>query len=208
MLTREEMRESLVKRQGEKLVRIFEQSSVAICGLGGLGSNIAISLARAGVGRLVLIDYDQVDVSNMNRQQYRVSQIGQYKTEALKRILSEIAPYCQIEIHTTKITAENAVELLSDVDVVCEAFDKAENKAILVNEVLEKLPDMYLIAASGMAGMGDGNMIQTKMITEHFYICGDGISEVNENESLVAPRVMLCAAHEALCVLRILQKKC
>lgn len=207
MVSKEQMRESLVKRQGEPLVRVFEESTVAICGLGGLGSNIAISLARAGIGKLILIDFDKVDISNMNRQQYSVSQIGTYKTDALRENLLKIAPYCELETHTVKVEAENVVELLGDADVICEAFDVAENKAILVNEVLEKMPDKDLVAASGMAGMGDGNEIRTRKVMEHFYLCGDATSDVNEKGSLVAPRVMICAAHEALCVLQILEKR-
>ncbi len=205
--TREAMREALVERESEELVHIFETSKVAICGLGGLGSNIAISLARAGVGSLHLIDFDKVDLSNMNRQQYGVKHLGRPKTECLQEIIKEIAPYCKVKISTTLVTQNNIQELLMEDEVVCEAFDVAEHKATLVNGVLEFFPDKYLVAASGMAGMGDGNEIKTKKITEHFFLCGDGHSEVARENSLVAPRVMLCAAHQGLCVLQILQQR-
>lgn len=125
---------------------------VAICGLGGLGSNIAIALARAGVGRLILTDFDRVDITNLHRQQYKATQLGEFKTEALAANLREIAPYLTIETHTTAITEENFEEILAPADVICEAFDNAEAKAMLVNGVLEKLHTKYLIAASGMAG--------------------------------------------------------
>ena len=109
---------------------------VAICGLGGLGSNIAIALARAGIGKLILVDFDRVDITNLHRQQYKAEQIGMYKTDALADNLREIAPYIELEAHTERITEENAVTLLSDADIVCEAFDDAECKARLANTVL------------------------------------------------------------------------
>ena len=124
--TKEEMRQALEKRQGKELQQRFFAATVAICGLGGLGSNIAISLARAGVGKLILIDFDKVDVTNLHRQQYKASQIGRYKTEALSENLKEIAPYVELETHTTRMTEQNVVELLKEADVICEAFDDAQ----------------------------------------------------------------------------------
>lgn len=185
----------------------FESATVAICGLGGLGSNIAISLARIGIGKLILIDFDRVDITNLHRQQYKVNQIGKYKTEALCENLVEIAPYLETEIHTVCITEDNAEDLLKDADIICEAFDDAECKAMLVNFVLERMPEKYLVAASGMAGMGSANTIQTRRISKRFYICGDETSDVSEAGSLVASRVMLCAAHQAHTVLRILTEQ-
>ena len=182
----------------------FSSATVAVCGLGGLGSNIAVALARAGVGKLILIDFDRVDLTNLHRQQYKATQIGKYKTEALTENLLEIAPYIKIETITERIKEENFVGFLKDADVVCEAFDRAEAKAMLVNGVLEQLPNIYLIAASGMAGMETPNTIGTRKITKHFYLCGDERSDVDETIGLVAPRVMLCAAHQAHTVLRIL----
>ena len=127
---------------------------LSICGLGGLGSNIAIALARAGIGKLILIDFDRVDITNLHRQQYKADQIGMYKTVALAENLKEIAPYISLEIHTERITEENVVTLLKDAEIICEAFDDAECKAMLTNTVLSELPDKYLVAASGMAGIG------------------------------------------------------
>ena len=102
------------------------------------------------------------------------------------------------------MTEDNFLELLEGADILCEAFDNAEAKAMLVNGVLQKLPECYLVAASGMAGMGSPNRIETRRITDRFYLCGDGVSDVEETMGLVAPRVMLCAAHQAQTVLRIL----
>ncbi len=196
--------DALISRHGTEFHNSFSSATVAICGLGGLGSNIAISLARAGIGKLLLIDFDLVDITNLHRQQYKATQIGRYKTEALAENLAEIAPYTKIETVTAKITEGNFAELLKDSDIVCEAFDNAESKAMLVNNVLEQLPDCYLVASSGMAGLNTPNTIKTRKITKRFYLCGDEISDVADTVGLVAPRVMLCAAHQALTVLRIL----
>lgn len=202
--SREEWMKALAQRHGEDLQEKICRAVVAVCGLGGLGSNISIALARSGIGRLILIDFDRVDITNLHRQQYKAEQIGMYKTEALSKNLSEIAPYTECEIRTVKVTQDNIEELLREADIICEAFDGAENKALLVNTVLEKMPDKYLVAASGMAGMGSANTIRTRRITDRFYLCGDGVSDVKKENSLVSSRVMTCAAHEAHTVLRIL----
>ena len=202
--TKEEWNTALSERHGEGLQKKFSSATVAVCGLGGLGSNIAISLARAGIGKLILIDFDRVDITNLHRQQYKASQIGLNKTDALSDNLKEIAPYIDIVLHTVRITEENATELLKDADIICEAFDEAEAKAMLTNLVLEAMADKYLVAASGMAGMGCANTIRTRRVMSRFYLCGDGESDVSEAGSLVASRVMLCAAHQAHTVLRIL----
>ena len=195
---------ALEERHGKELQSKFSSAAVAVCGLGGLGSNIAIALARAGVGRLLLIDYDRVDITNLHRQQYKANQIGKYKTEALAENLIEIAPYIRIETVTQKLTEENCTDYLSETDVICEAFDDAQAKAMLVNAVLERLPHHYLVAASGMAGLGTPNTIRTRKVMKRFYLCGDEVSDVEDTIGLVAPRVMLCAAHQAQIVLRIL----
>ena len=205
--TKEEWINALTERHGEELQKAFSTATVAICGLGGLGSNIAIHLARAGVGKLILIDFDRVDITNLHRQQYKADQIGMYKTVVLAENLKEIAPYVSVEIHTERITEDNALTLLRSADIICEAFDDAECKAMLTNTVLSELPDKYLVAASGMAGMGTTNSIKTRRITSKFYLCGDETSEVSDGIGLVAPRVALCAAHQAHTVLRIIAKQ-
>lgn len=205
--TKEEWYATLSERHGEKIQNSFESATVAICGLGGLGSHIAFALARAGIGKLILIDFDSVDVTNLHRQQYKASQIGMNKTDALRDNLLEIAPYVAIETHSVRISENNAEELLKKADVICEAFDDAESKAMLANLVLEKMPEKYLVAASGMAGFGSANTIQTRRISKRFYICGDGTSDVSEAGSLVATRVVLCAAHQAHTVVRILTEQ-
>ena len=202
--TKNEWTNALIERHGADLHNRFASATVAICGLGGLGSNVAIALARAGIGKLLLIDFDSVEISNLHRQQYKANQIGRYKVDALADYLSEISPYTEVETVTSKISEANFVDLLKDADIICEAFDDAESKAMLVNGVLEKLPDCYLVAASGMAGMDTPNTIKTRKVMKRFYLCGDEVSDVEDTIGLVAPRVMLCAAHQAHTVLRIL----
>ena len=202
--TKEEWNKALAERHGEKLQTKFSSVTVAICGLGGLGSNVAISLARAGIGKLILIDFDRVDITNLHRQQYKANQLGMNKTDALRDNLLEIAPYVTLETHTICVKEENATHLLQGADIICEAFDDAECKAMLTNLVLEEMPDKYLVAASGMAGFGSVNSIRTRKITSKFYLCGDEESDVQSEGSLVSSRVMLCAAHQAHTVLRIL----
>ncbi|MBO5023706.1 MAG: thiamine biosynthesis protein ThiF [Clostridia bacterium] len=202
--TKEEWNNALEERHGKELHRAFSSATVAVCGLGGLGSNIAIALARAGVGRLILIDFDRVDITNLHRQQYKATQIGMYKTVALAENLKEIAPYISLEIHTERITEDNVLTLLKDADIICEAFDDAECKAMLMEIVLTEMRDKYLVAASGMAGLYDANRIKTRKVTSRFYLCGDEESDVADGIGLVSSRVMICAAHEAHTVLRIL----
>ena len=205
--TKEEWNKALYERHGEDVQKKFSAATIALCGLGGLGSNIAISLARAGIGKLILIDFDKVDITNLHRQQYKANQIGMDKTDALSENLKEIAPYTGIESHTVRITENNAVELLKDADIICEAFDNAECKAMLTNLILETMPNKFLVAASGMAGFGSANSIRTRKITNRFYLCGDEESDVQSEGSLVASRVMLCAAHQAHTILRILAEQ-
>lgn len=205
--TKEEWNKVLAERHGEKLQTKFSSVTVAICGLGGLGSNVAISLARAGIGKLILIDFDRVDITNLHRQQYKANQLGMNKTDALRDNLLEIAPYVTLETHTICVKEENATHLLQGADIICEAFDDAECKAMLTNLVLEEMPDKYLVAASGMAGFGSANSIRTRKITSKFYLCGDEKSDVQSEDGLVSSRVMLCAAHQAHTVLRILAEQ-
>lgn len=202
--TKDEMYAALKSRHGSKIQKKISKTTVAVCGLGGLGSNIAISLSRLGIGKLILIDFDSVDLKNLNRQQYAIKHIGMYKTEAMKEILTEIMPYTKLEIHTIRLSETNVSELISEADIICEAFDTAENKAVLVNAVLEMFPTKYIVSASGLAGLGPSNVIHTRKITNNFYICGDGESDVSEYGTLYATRAMLCAAHQAHTVLRII----
>ena len=157
-----EMINALEMRHGKELQERFSSATVAVCGLGGLGSNISISLARAGIGKLILIDFDKVDITNLHRQQYKATQIGMYKTDALSENLKEISPYIELETHTVYVNEDNAKDLLKEADIICEAFDKAECKAMLANTVLENMPDKFLISGAGRAGIASANTIKTR----------------------------------------------
>lgn len=202
--TKEEIYSSLAQRHGIELQSKLLKAKTAVCGLGGLGSNIALCLVRAGVGQIRIIDFDRVDISNINRQQYFLEQIGQYKTDALYENLKKINPYCEIVKTTVRLTEENIPEILADDDIICEAFDDAEAKAELVNCVLERFPEKYLIAASGMAGLSSANAIRTRQITKRFYLSGDGESDISHGIGLVSSRVMVCAAHQAHKIIQII----
>ena len=203
-ITHEEWREALDGRFGRELRERFEGARVAVCGLGGLGSNVAIALARSGVGTLDLFDFDRVDITNLNRQQYTVSQLGELKTEALPRTLARIAPYCQVNATTLRIAAEDIPGLFGADDVVCECFDNPVAKAMLVQGVLESYPGKPIVAASGMAGLSSANGIGTRKVGRSLYLCGDGESDVADGLGLVSSRVLACAAHEAHMVLRLI----
>lgn len=207
MVTETQLREMRCERHTEQVENILHESVVAIAGLGGLGSHVAFALTRVGVGKLILIDFDVVDISNLNRQEYRIPHIGMPKTEALKEQLLEINPYLKLVTHQVKMDETNTAEMLREADVVCEAFDNPEAKSMLVDVVLSKLPEKYLVAGSGMAGYESSNTIQTEKITERFYLCGDKVSGIEQGMSLMAPRVAVCAAHEANMIVRILLER-
>ncbi len=119
----------------------FKDGRVAIAGLGGLGSNIAVMLARSGVGHLLLVDFDLVEPSNLNRQNYTVHHLGMPKTLAMQMQLTEINPFIQVEIRTVRVDAANVLELFAGYEIICEAFDTADAKSMLVNSALERLPE-------------------------------------------------------------------
>lgn len=204
--SKEEVAQALELRHTKEIQDKIRKAQVAICGLGGLGSNIAVALARCGIGRLHLIDFDCVDLTNLNRQQYTLAQLGRPKPEALKEELLAINPYLDIRTDRVRMTEENIPQLLKEEPYICEAFDVPEAKAMLTNCVLTLFPEKYLVGASGMAGFGDSNRIRTRRIFSHYYLCGDGVSDIAECGGLMAPRVMLCAAHQANKILEIIIK--
>lgn len=203
-LSKEEIYAALNERHSLEIQAVLSAGNVAIAGLGGLGSNVAYSLTRIGVGHLHLIDFDVVDVTNLNRQQYFMEHVGMYKTEALKSLLMKINPYIEIKTDCVRVTEENIKELFCDNDIVCEAFDNPDAKALLVNGIMEYFPEKKLVSASGMAGFGSSNSIVTKRITKNFYLCGDRVTAPTYGNGLMAPRVAVCAAHEANMITRLI----
>ena len=182
---------------------LLQAAQVAIFGLGGLGSNVAMWLARLGVGQLLLYDFDRVELSNLNRQYYFVEDVGEYKAVALLKHLRAVNPYGDYQSRVVRLTQDNLAELVDTAPIICEALDKPEAKALLVNGVLESFPDKFLVAASGLAGFGSSDSMQVRQITPHFYLCGDGSSSFLDLP-LCGARVGLCAAQEALTIARII----
>lgn len=202
--SKEEFTRVLIERHTKPVYEKLKNASIAIAGVGGLGSNIAVSLARAGIGHLFIVDFDKVDMSNLNRQQYFIRHLGMYKTEALTEILHEINPYISVDHMTARVTEENAYNIFSGYSIICEAFDRAENKAMLINSVLTASPETTIISGSGMAGYLSANSVKTRKISDRLYICGDGVTDSADVNGLMAPRVAVCANHQANMVIRLL----
>lgn len=180
------------------------ESHVAIIGCGGLGSNAAGMLVRSGLGELTLIDFDVVDESNLNRQFFFRDQLGRPKTAALAETLLRIRPEVTLLLHQVRVTPDNLLELVHGADVVIEAVDTAEAKAMIANVILHSRPDLPLVSASGLAGFDSANSVTTERVADSFYMTGDHTSDVRHNLPLLASRVNVAAAHEAHAATRIL----
>ncbi|MDR5658722.1 sulfur carrier protein ThiS adenylyltransferase ThiF [Serpentinicella sp. ANB-PHB4] len=204
MPSEEDMEALLVSRHTPGVHQKIKNATVGIAGLGGLGSNIAISLARIGIGKLLLVDFDVVEPSNLNRQQYLIKHIGMYKTDALKALIHEINPFVEVETKNLFLETSNIKPTFENVDVVVEAFDNPNCKADLVTTTLTQLKGKPVVAASGLAGYASSNQIETKKVKENFYLVGDDVSEAKPGSGLMAPRVGVAANHQANMVLRIL----
>ena len=173
-------------------------------GLGGLGSLVAFALARVGVGHLLLVDFDVVEPSNLNRQNYFIDQVGMKKTEAMRENLVRVNPYLKIEIRDLVLTEESIPTIFSDVDGLAECFDGAEIKAAALRCALTALKGKPFVGASGVAGYGENNLIRTTMIRSGVYLVGDGVTAAQPGQGLMAPRVGIAAHHQANQVLRLL----
>lgn len=204
MPNEEELESMMMARHTPHVHKKVKQGKVAIAGLGGLGSNIAVMLARIGVGQLFLVDFDIVEPSNLNRQSYYISHLGLPKTIALKKQLEEINPFIKIETKTVKITEDNVKELFCDYEILCEAFDKPDQKSMLINSALEQLPHIKIVSGSGMAGYESSNLIKTTNPMKRLYLCGDLENAAKVGRGLMAPRVNICAGHQANMILRLL----
>ncbi|MFI3255057.1 MAG: sulfur carrier protein ThiS adenylyltransferase ThiF [Eubacteriales bacterium] len=207
----EEVYEALCLGHGKKQQEKFSRGNVVILGLGSLGSHIAVALARAGVGYLGhihLVDFDGVELENIHCQHYDLANIGLEKTEVLKEQLKQINPYLEVKATFVKVSENNLGSLIKGMDVVIEAVDSPVQKSMIVDGFFtQKTPEQVLFAASGYAGLGDGNLIQTRMINQSFYLTGDGKSDFVKEKTLYASRVSLCAAAQAHAVLRYLIEK-
>jgi sulfur carrier protein ThiS adenylyltransferase len=176
---------------------------VGIAGAGGLGSNIAVSLLRAGVQRFIIADYDRVELSNLNRQYYFFDQVGMTKIAALHQNLLRINPHVQATLHDTWITADNLPDLFAEAHLLIEAFDVPEMKAMAANRWLQSFPDRFIITGSGISGYG---MNSTLGIAVHgkLIVCGDQKTQNTKELGQAAPRIGLVAQMQANAALEIL----
>ena len=204
IFSKEDINQALWERHSLETQEKLSSGRVAIAGLGGLGSNVAFALARIGVGHLHLIDFDRVDLTNLNRQQYFLKHVGRNKTDALKEQLLEINPYLEIITDCVRVTEENLIFLFQEEDIICEALDDPDANAMLACGILEHFPDKKLVSASGLAGYESSNLIHTRRVSRNFYLCGDEKTEAVYGKGLMAPRAALCAAHEANMITRLL----
>jgi sulfur carrier protein ThiS adenylyltransferase len=202
--TQDELEGLMAARHTPGVHAKLKQAVVGIAGVGGLGSSVAVALARVGVGRLVIADFDVVEPSNLNRQQYFIDQIGLPKVEALAANLQCINPYVAVEPHSLMLGPANIPTVFAGCSIVVEAFDRADMKAMLVDTILGQMAGVTIVAASGLAGYGPNNAITTRRISSRLYLVGDGTSEAQPGSGLMAPRVGIAAGHQANQVVRIL----
>lgn len=198
--------DKLTARNAPQLKGKLEKAVVGIAGCGGLGSNVAIALARIGIGKLILVDFDVVEPTNLNRQQYYIDDIGKRKVDALEEKLKMINPFLQIEKHYKKLNGINVKIIFKNVHIVVEAFDKVSEKAMLVKAfTLNSFKKKYLVTASGLAGYSAANTIKTKKLSKNIFVCGDNKADFLI-EGVMAPRVMIAAGHQANKVVEIIDK--
>ena len=204
MPEREVLRAMIASRNSPELNLALSKAVIGVAGLGGLGSNIALSLARVGVKKLVLADFDVVEPSNLNRQQYFVRHIGLKKTQALKELINDVNPFVEVETHDIFLDEKNVASVFGECEILCEAFDNVAGKAMILNEAGTSLKDKKIIGASGMAGYFSSNLIKTIKFAKNVYLCGDLTNEAKIGQGLMAPRVAVCANHEANLAIRLL----
>jgi len=183
----------------EKLSR----SVVGIAGLGGLGSNVAVALARAGVGKLIIADFDKVEQGNLNRQQYFIDQIEKSKVDCMIENLRRINPKVLVVGHRVKLDAGNIPRLFAGADCIAECFDTAVAKQMIVETVLARM-DKLIVTVSGLAGYGKSNEITTRRVSPRLVLVGDGQSGIDTCKMLTAARVGVAAMHQANAILELL----
>ena len=182
----------------------LQNSVVGILGAGGLGSNCAVNLVRSGIRNLIIADYDIVELSNLNRQYYVSSHVGQYKVEALQDVLTAINSNVIVKIYKDKLTTENIPEIYKKADILIEAFDAVEAKSMFLEAATSV--DVPKIMVSGLAGIGNSDGLRTKKLGRNLYIVGDEHSGV-DNAYPYAPRVAIAAAKQSDLALSLLLEK-
>ena len=187
----------------EQINKILQTKTIGIAGCGGLGSNCAVALARVGVGKLIIADFDEVEKNNLNRQYYFFDQIGEKKVIALKDNIKKINPEVNVRAYDIKLNPESLIKIFSSCDIIVEAFDLAEMKQMIIETVLSKMPGKTIISGLGVAGWGGNDSIKTRQVGD-LYICGDEKTETSENMPPLAPKVGIVANMQANLVLEII----
>jgi sulfur carrier protein ThiS adenylyltransferase len=182
----------------------LKNAVVGIAGLGGLGSNVAVALTRLKVGKLILADFDCVEESNLNRQNYFLDQVGRHKVDASVENLRRINPDAALEGHKVRLNSDNIPKVFAGAHVIAECFDRADQKQMIVETVLSKMPNTYIVTVSGLAGFGRSNEIQTKRLSPRLVFVGDGVSGTRPGVPLTAGRVGVAAYHQANAITDIL----
>ncbi len=200
----DELETLMVARHTPGVHARMKSAVVGVAGLGGLGSAVAISLARMGIGTLILADFDIVEPSNLNRQNYFIEHIGRPKTEAMAQILAHINPYIRVRTHQVILTPDNIPHIFKSATIVVECFDGAAAKAMIIETVADALPGAIAVGASGLAGYGDSNGILTRRFGKRVFIVGDLVTAAQPGRGLMAPRVGIAASHQANLVVSLL----
>jgi sulfur carrier protein ThiS adenylyltransferase len=173
---------------------ILLKAAVGIAGCGGLGSNAAVALVRAGVGKLILADYDTVEESNLNRQYFFQSDIGRKKVDALSGHLMSINPHIHLATFDKRFSSRDIPGIFKDADVLIEALDSAESKSWLIEAWRRAFPERHIVCASGLSGIGRTELLKVKH-SGKIHIVGDGVSDLSRG--LCSARVAIAANMEA-----------
>lgn len=200
----DELQRLLYARHTPGVHERMRTAHVGIMGLGGLGSSVAFALARMGVGRMLLADFDVVEPTNLNRQQFFIDQIGMKKTMALGASLARINPHLEVRTVDEQLNEQSIVQHFQYVDVLVECFDDPHLKATALRTVLTRMRNIAYVGASGVAGCGSNNEIRTTRLYEKIYLVGDGVSAAAPGHGLMAARVGIAAHHQANQVVRLL----
>jgi len=182
----------------------LSKSVAGIAGLGGLGSNVAIALARAGVGKLIIADFDNVEQSNLNRQHFFIDQVGKSKVECMTENIRRVNPRVKVEGHKLMLAADNIPEIFANADCIAECFDSAGAKQMIVEMVLAKMSGVKIVSVSGLAGYGKSNDIKTKRVSPRLVMIGDGLTAIDNCKILTAARVGIAAMHQANAIIELL----
>jgi sulfur carrier protein ThiS adenylyltransferase len=181
----------------------LSRAAVAVAGCGGIGSNVAVSLVRSGIGKIIIADMDIIEESNLNRQYYFTGEIGLPKADTLKKRLHSINPDCEVISYNKELFREDVKDLFNEADILIEAFDKAENKQWLIEEWATLYPDRPVISGNGLSGYGNFEKIKIRRVS-NIYFCGDG--ETSFEIGLSAARVAIVSNMQADLAVELLMK--